>query len=153
MITTATRSASTRRRALLHPTVFAPRIARRMVHELGDPADLPERVVDDAALVLGELVTESIRQSRRDVEVDVQLRNQQITLRVRDAHARAPLFDGEIENAPARSSATVQHLAASWGCCRYERGWEVWAVLSAPQLVSAHTSGRTTKERTLCLES
>src|SRR4051794_18149950 len=55
----------------LRPSPFAPRRARRFVYEVGDPAGLPAGLVDDAALVTGELVNESIRQSRCDVEVAV----------------------------------------------------------------------------------
>ncbi|WP_149374649.1 ATP-binding protein [Mycolicibacterium sp. P9-64] len=109
--------------------MFAPRISRRLVYELCDSAGLPEVLVDDAAFVIGELVTESIRQSRRDVEVEGQLTGQQITVRVRNAKSSAPPIERQATNTPTRNSATVRHLAASWGCCRYQYGWEVWAVL------------------------
>ena len=138
MFTADTKPAPARRRVRLHPTVFAPRIARRMLHKLGDPADVPQRLVDDAALVVSELVADSIRQCRHDVEVDIQLANQQIVVRVFDAQAKAPLFSDRTGKVPARSSATVQHLAASWGCSRYQYGWEVWAVLRSASAEPLH---------------
>lgn len=128
MASVDTVAVSTRRRIRLHPTVFAPRISRKLVYEVGDPAGLPDGLVDDAAFVVGELVTESIRQSHRDIEVEVQLTDQQITIRVRNATAQAPLI-GQVEKVPARHSATVRQLATSWRCWQYQRGWEVWAVL------------------------
>lgn len=36
------------RRVRLHPRMFAPRIARRMVYEIGDAAGLPGDLVDNA---------------------------------------------------------------------------------------------------------
>ncbi|WP_156525884.1 hypothetical protein [Mycobacterium adipatum] len=132
--------ASTRCRLRLHPTVFAPRISRRLVHELGDPADLPQRVVDDAAFVVGELVAESIRRRHHDVEVDIELMAGQIAVRVFDAQARTPLFDDRTDTRPARCSTAVRHLAASWGCDRFQHGWEVWAVLRSPPSRSTRTA-------------
>jgi hypothetical protein len=117
----------------LRPTVFAPRLARKFVYEVGDPAELPEGLVDDAAFIVGELVSESIRQSRREVEVVIELASTEITVRVRDAHASAPLLKDIADEAPARSSAAIRQLAASWGCCPYLAGWEIWAVMRARQ--------------------
>lgn len=133
MLATDTGPTSTRCRLRLHPTVFAPRISRRLVHDLGDPTDLPQCLIDDAAFVVGELVAESIRQRRHhDVEVEIELMNHQIVVRVFDAQASRALFDDRAAKVPARCSAAVQHLAASWGCGRYRHGWEVWAVLRSP---------------------
>lgn len=112
----------------LRSTMFAPRRARRFVYELGDPAGLPDGVVDDAALVLGELVTEGTRQSHGDIDVVVEVANPTITVRVRDARASSPRLPGHV-NGPARNSGTVRRLAASWGCARHVSGWEVWAVI------------------------
>lgn len=113
----------------LRPTVFAPRVARKIVHELGDRVKVSDRLVDDAALVVSELVTESIRKKARELEVDVELLPEQIIVRVRNAHAFAPLLGADDEKTPGRRSAVVRHLSSSWGCCRYQHGWEVWAVM------------------------
>ncbi|TGD88113.1 hypothetical protein BayCH28_10080 [Mycolicibacterium sp. CH28] len=113
----------------LRPHVFAPRIARKIVHELGDRVKASDRLVDDAALVVSELVTESIRKKARELEVDVELVPEQITVRVRNAHALAPLLGPDDEQTPSRSSAVVRHFSSSWGCRRYQHGWEVWAVM------------------------
>lgn len=112
----------------LRSTKFAPRRARRCVYALGDQAGLPDGVVDDAALVLGELVTESTRQSHGDVDVVIEVANPTITVRVRDARTSSPRLPGQV-NGPARNSGTVRRLAASWGCSRHASGWEVWAVI------------------------
>lgn len=140
MLATDAGPASTRCRLRLHPTVFAPRISRRLVRELGDPADLPQRLIDDAAFVVGELVAESIRRRHHDVEVDIELMAGQIVVRVLDPQARTPLFDDRNDTTPARCSDAVRHLTASWGCERYQHGWEVWAVLRSPPTRSTRTA-------------
>ena len=115
-----------------HPYfICARRCSRRDAHDgsstnWGDPAGLPDGVVDDAALVLGELVTEGTRQSHGDIDVVVEVANPTITVRVRDA--RASRLPGKVSG-PARNSGTVRRLAASWGCARHVSGWEVWAVI------------------------
>lgn len=122
-------SVGTRSCVRLRPNVFAPRIARKIVFELGDRMEVADRLIDNAALVVSELVTQSIRQNPRDLEVDVELSGGQITVRVRNPHALAPLLDAVDEKTPGRSSAAVRHFSSSWGCCRYKHGWEVWAVM------------------------
>lgn len=121
-------------RVVLRPSVFAPRIARRMVYELGKTGQLPECLVDDAALVVGELVTDGIRQSRREIEVHVELDGDGMAVRVRNAHAHTLRPDREARIGGARASATVRRLADTWGCRRVDDGWEVWAILRAERL-------------------
>ena len=120
----------------LPPRSSAPRVARRLVHELGGQAGLPDRVTSDAALVLGELVNTRLRQTHYRVDVVIDLDPDQVTVRVKD-HSAAPLQLGhDPRTGPAHSTAVVERLASSWGYCSRENGHEVWALLRAarPQL-------------------
>lgn len=126
------------RRIRLHPTVFAPRQARRFVYRLGEVAGLPERLVDDAALAIGDMVTEGVRHSGREIEVILEVVDQTMIVRARDTRVPGPSVAGAGRRAPDGVSPTVRRLAESWGSHRSRHGWEVWAVLSTTRLGLAH---------------
>lgn len=113
----------------LAPRAAAARITRRLIYDTCDQAGFPVRMVDDAALVAGELVTASIRQARRDVDVVLHVDQGQIRIGVRDTSTAPPLLGLDSRPGPERSTAVVERLSSSWGYCRSEAGREVWALL------------------------
>lgn len=68
----------------LAPRASAPRIARKLLRDACAEAGLPRDLIDDAALIIGELVTTSVRQARKAVDVLVSVAGEDVTMRIRD---------------------------------------------------------------------
>jgi hypothetical protein len=123
--------------ATLRPKPTAPRVARRLVRDLARGSALPERVVDNAAFVLGELVTTSLRQVGHPALVSVMLDDTQITVRVHDDGSERTVRDDRGAGAN-RSWEVVKRLATSWGYSDDGARRELWATIRAePALVAA----------------
>jgi anti-sigma regulatory factor (Ser/Thr protein kinase) len=124
--------------ATFRPRSTAPRVARRMLRELARQSQLPARVVDDAAFVLGELVTMSLDQVGSRVAVLVVLDDHEITVRVRDGGTDARALRHDHTAGAIRRWDVVKRLAASWGYTRDGVHRELWATLRTDrELVAA----------------
>ena len=119
----------THREIELRPRSSAPALARKLVYDMCGQAGLPNCVASAAAVVAGELVLTSIRQTRRKVDVSVDLASNQVTVRVNDRSAAPPLLGRDSRTGPARSTALVERLASSWGYSCLDSGNQVWALL------------------------
>jgi hypothetical protein len=113
----------------LRPHSSAPALARKLVYDLCGEEGLPNRTASAAALVAGELVLTSIRQTRHNLDVSVDLARDKVTVRVSDRSTAPPLLGRDPRTGPARSTALVERLSSSWGYRRRESGNEVWAIL------------------------
>ncbi|MDP9094911.1 MAG: ATP-binding protein [Actinomycetota bacterium] len=118
----------------LRPRASAPRLARRLVHDLCGQVGVAERVSEDAAQIVDELVTSSIRQARTQVDVYVLCSEAEVTLRVQDTSTQAPLMGERGQNA-ARGWDVVRRLSTTWGYCNRDNGRELWASLCANRSV------------------
>ncbi len=116
----------------LRPTSQAPRLARQAVHSACRGLDLPAKVVDDASFVAGELVTNSIRQSRQRIRLAVLAEPDQVTLRVRDATREPPDSTGWNSVGALRHWEVVKRLSSSFGYRNVGTGRHVWAALRVP---------------------
>lgn len=121
-----TRSGGSPVRLVLRPGVRAPQVARRTLRAAC--VDLSPRLVDDAALIVGELVTQSIRQARSLVEVVVETGPEGVTIRVADKARTQPLSPHAPRDV-VRSWNVVRRLSAASGCRCHVAGREMWAQL------------------------
>ena len=115
-------------RVRLDPTVLAPRTARRLTRQIC--AGLPIRTVDNAALVVGELVTSSVRQSRSPVDLDLRACETGVTISVFDAVTLGP----ELHPASfGRCRRVLDAASSAWGCRRTATGRVLWAEIRTEQ--------------------
>lgn len=136
MGTTSQQSGVRRTSVTLRPRGVSPRLARRLVRELASGSSLPTHVVDDAAFIVGELVTSSIREVHRTAVVTVELDDSYITVRVHD-DGGDPLVSARSGGAMRRWEV-VRRLATSWGYARDGEQRELWATIRTGQnLVAA----------------
>ena len=114
----------------LPPRSSAPRVARKLVRDLCTGSGLPDNLVDDAALVIGELVTTSVRQAHMAVQVVVVVAADEVTVRVYDKGTMPP---AGLTDRPAagRSWDTVRRLGTSWGYHGGAGGRAMWASFRA----------------------
>ena len=110
--------------------VQAPAAARRFVRAgLRDqlpPAKLP--VVDDLALIVSELVTNAVRAHATNVDVEVDLDEEHVELRVSDDAGGWPTARvAAVDSLDGRGLDIVDHLADSWRTVRRGRGKTVIA--------------------------
>jgi anti-sigma regulatory factor (Ser/Thr protein kinase) len=102
-------------------------------------AGIFDTAIGDAALVISELLSNSVRHARplpgsclqvtwavEDGLVEVAVRDGGSPTTPRPAHARLSSLGG-------RGLAIVEYLSRSWGVRRDHRGRTVWAVLPAPR--------------------
>lgn len=115
-------------RLVLRPAPRAPQLARRTLRAACGAAGLSPHLVDDAAQVVGELVTQSIRQAHSLVEVVVEIGPEGVTVRVADTARTQPLGP-HAPRGVVRSWNVVRRLSAASGCRCDVRGREMWAQL------------------------
>jgi hypothetical protein len=112
----------------LAATAAAPGIARYRTRLAGTTAALPEELVHSAALIAGELVGISIRQSRSAVQLGITVHADCIEIQVREpASCLVPRAGGL---GSTRSMELVRRLAQSWGLDRGDSGRILWAIAS-----------------------
>lgn len=116
----------------LSPRSSSPRITRRLVRQTCAASGLPDKLVDDAALVAGELVTTSLRQVHAPLLVDLSIVDDVVTVRVRDSGTQPP---GGLGDRPAaeRSWDLVRRLGTSWGYHHGPDSREMWASFRVAQ--------------------
>lgn len=110
----------------------ASRIARRLVREMCTNSHLPVRLIDDAVLVTGELVTSGARQACAAVDVRVEIHNGRVTVRVEDDGAARWRSESLGWTNRSRARDVVARLSTSWGYYRCAEGRGSWAALQPP---------------------
>ena len=114
------------------PVVAVTRQIRRTLRTLLTGWGLAAEVVDDAVLVVEELVANVVDHAHTPFQLVVRLTNRVLHLSVRDSDAGLPQvrpFDPDA--ARGRGLQVIASLAQSWGCDRHERGKTVWVDLAA----------------------
>lgn len=101
----------------------APRISRSHLNDIKD--ELGGRF-DDVALVVSELVTNSVRYGAGDVTVSVRRQPQKIRVEVADD---GPGFSYDVPRGEGLGLKIIERLAEDWGI-RVDGGCVVWAELS-----------------------
>jgi phosphoserine phosphatase RsbU/P len=113
------------------PVATVTRQIRRTLRALLTGWGLAAEVVDDALLVVEELVANVVDHAHTRFQVAVRLTNRGLRVSVRDCDAGLPQvrpFDPEA--ARGRGLQVITSLAQRWGCDRHERGKTVWADLA-----------------------
>jgi anti-sigma regulatory factor (Ser/Thr protein kinase) len=113
------------------PELTAPRAARLMLHEALERWD-QRAVLDDAALILSELVTNAVVHARSPLEVSIRHHDGKLRLSVHDqSPARPRLGKADCEPGTGRGLRLIAELAADWGIAPSGPGKVVWAELAA----------------------
>lgn len=115
----------------------APRAARRLVRTICADAGLPTSLVDDAAVIAGELVTVSVRQSQCPVDVLVTVSDGEVRLRVHDSCTAAPDSCRHADS-DRRGWDVARRLASSFGYGNGNGGRELWVLLRERRSVGGH---------------
>jgi serine/threonine-protein kinase RsbW len=119
-------------RAELPFTFAAPALARERVRRFA--ADLPTATVDDAVLMVSELVTNAVQHGRPVVTLGMSLSPEVLTVAVGD-WGRAPVTPRvpTANQERGRGLAMVDALAAHWGVTNHdsEDGRQVWFDVAA----------------------
>ena len=104
---------------------------RRSLRSLLTAWGIAESVVDDAVLVVEELVANVVDHGRTRFRLVVRLTGRVLRLAVRDSGAGLPQlrpFDPYASR--GRGLQVIGSVAERWGCERHERGKTVWADLA-----------------------
>jgi anti-sigma regulatory factor (Ser/Thr protein kinase) len=94
---------------------------------------VPEDVLDDAALLTSELVSNAVLHGRSEVRLVVERRRRRLRVSVHDENSRHPSRVPDDPNAlDGRGMALVAGIAASWGVRDEAIGKAVWFELELP---------------------
>lgn len=112
---------------LLPNTAQAPGEARHAVARFLARADLPQ-LIDDAQLLVSELVTNAVRHARGPIAVHAHVRDGFLHLEVGDADPDLlpERREAQPEEESGRGIDLVDKLAARWGWTVTERSKVVW---------------------------
>jgi anti-sigma regulatory factor (Ser/Thr protein kinase) len=113
------------------PVAAVTRQIRRALRTLLAGWGLAAEVVDDALLVVEELVANVVDHAHTPFQLAVRLTNRVLHVSVRDCAAGLPQvrpFDPDA--ARGRGLQVIASLAQRWGCDRHEGGKTVWADLA-----------------------
>ena len=122
-----------------HPLVLdlpahaaSPSVARAWLHTIAETTALPGPLVDDATLVLSELVTNAVLHAATDVHVSIELHDGTgIHLEVGDDTSALPRVLGyDPEHIGGVGMRIIEQLVAAWGVRRVGDGKIVWADLT-----------------------
>jgi anti-sigma regulatory factor (Ser/Thr protein kinase) len=112
------------------PSPGAPQAARRFVEEALRGWGHGDTVIDDARLLLSELVTNAVTHARSPVSVTLRARGSALRLAVRDESPAEPTPRPVAPEADAgRGLQIVAALAKEWGVLATRGGKTVWAEL------------------------
>ena len=104
---------------------------RRHVRALLTAWELAEERIDDAILVVEELVANVVDHARTEFRLRITLVGARLHLAVRDGSDRFPeLRPFDTTAVRGRGLQLVDTLAGRWGCDRHPDGKTVWAVLA-----------------------
>jgi anti-sigma regulatory factor (Ser/Thr protein kinase) len=114
------------------PVATVTRQIRRTLRALLTGWGVAAAVVDDAVLVVEELVTNVVDHARTRFQLAVELIGHELCVSVRDGDARLPqLRPFDPTAARGRGLQVVSSVAQRWGCDRHDDGKTVWAALAA----------------------
>jgi hypothetical protein len=103
---------------------------RHAAHHLLVRWRLPEDVIDDAVLVITELLNNVVEHARTPFQVVVELRVHGLYLAVQDeAVGRAPMGTGCAVSGYVSGLRVVNAVALRWGWTQHDKGKIVWAEL------------------------
>lgn len=121
-----------RRHAHLAPRPLAPAAGRQLVESACRAWRLPQ-VLDNAVVVVSELVSNAVEHAGTELDVTVTRRPHGLRLSVRDRKSDPPLVMAPADVAGVaqrgRGLAVVAALARSWGYEPAEDGKSVWALV------------------------
>ncbi|ALL75053.1 hypothetical protein AD006_06590 [Pseudonocardia sp. EC080610-09] len=128
-----TRSVEQRlRRRVCVPSEESTCLVRRELRGALSRWDLGPDVVDDALVVVEELVANVVDHARTRCDLVVELIGHVLSVAVRDRSAGAPVIRAVDTTAPrGRGLQLVDGLSESWGCAPHPDGKTVWARLAA----------------------
>ena len=111
------------------------RAARTYVSAVVSAADLPDGVVESAALLTSEVVTNAIVHAGRDITVHAVVNEDAcVRVEVSDAEPRLPAVQPtRIESTNGRGLVLVEALATTWGIDVKSVGKTVWFELQSEQ--------------------
>jgi anti-sigma regulatory factor (Ser/Thr protein kinase) len=120
---------------LLHRGPDAPALARSSLRDLSRTVSSPE-LIENAALVVTELVTNAVRYSQGDVELHLKVGTHALLIVVRDEDPSLPEVSGREAAAwfeeSGRGLTIVAALAYACGCEEEPRGGKrMWALLTS----------------------
>lgn len=126
----------------LRPVASAPASARQLVVRSALSWGLPARLVDDAALVAGALVLESVRQARSPLRLTVHSGDLAVMVEVEDACVLFPMAAGLSGTGRGRYGLELVHrVAEAFGFVRRPGGRRLWArIVDVSASMTARTS-------------
>ena len=117
----------------LPPSVQSVPKARHFLRAECAANGVPPGVLDDAALLISELVTNAVLHGRSEVRLDVERRPRRLRVSVHDENSRHPHpVPDDPDALDGRGLALVAALAASWGVLDEAIGKAVWFELEVP---------------------
>ncbi|SES32348.1 ATP-binding protein [Lentzea albida] len=119
------------RKLSLPGTAAAPSIAREAVRDVCEEWDLPH-LLQDALVVVTELVGNAVRHARTDSVLRVELRRTGLTLAVTDGSPEPPVLGASRQDLPGhRGLELVDGISRAWGSMpAFDGSKVVWAVLA-----------------------
>jgi anti-anti-sigma regulatory factor len=133
-----TAPATRRYRQRLSATPAAPALARQVLVEACRAWKLPG-LLDDAEVVLTELISNAVRHAGGDLQLKVALGERFLHLSLRDGSPVAPTrVTPDPDIGGGRGLILVDALAASWGSTPTPDGKVVWATLRLPGSGDGH---------------
>src|SRR5687767_11604869 len=120
----------------LPPQADSPRRARHFVErELTDRC--PPALVEAAALLASELVTNAVRHARTPLTLAVTPSSDGLRLEVQDGSERMPQLREPSSGAHGRGLLLIDRIAEAWGTEERPDGKTVWLELTVPATESA----------------
>ena len=115
------------------PEDAAPGRARRFIEQTLRRWGHDGSVIDDARLLVSELVTNAVRHTRSPFSVSIASHPAKLRLAVRDMSSAVPVTDGRSTDAPTggRGLQIVAAVADDWGVVTAPPGKTIWAEFSA----------------------
>ena len=125
-------TASARTASSIHePSVTVVTRVRRRVRALLAAWELGRDRIDDAVLVIEELVANVVDHARTQFRLFIELTDGQLYLAVSDDSDRIPEpRPHDVTAARGRGLQLVGTLAGQWGCDQHKPGKTVWAILA-----------------------
>lgn len=118
------------------PEHDAPRAARRFLEATLKHCGHSETLVDDARLLVSELVTNAVKHARSPLAVSIRAERSRVRLAVHDNSPTKPMLTPKTPGGrPRHGLQIVAALSSSWGVERTPDGKTVWAELG-PRLAA-----------------
>jgi PAS domain S-box-containing protein len=115
----------------LEPTESVVADARHQVASYLQEREMPETLVQDAALATSELVTNALLHGQAPVELRMRIEGADVLIEVRDRATYQPRkLRPDVDDEHGRGLQIVAALAARWGTRPTEHGKAVWCLLS-----------------------